>query len=86
MLLEDTKTMSDRSFYIPGLMEEEKEQWNVMTPSFRILARQDLYPLSDQVHVAELYSASFQFFFPQPVQPAFAAPGPADMFFRGQGW
>lgn len=63
VVLEDRTTMSDKSFYIPGLDKVDKQQWNRTTPAFRILARKDLYPLRDCLNVGHmqkpLWSLSF---------------------------
>lgn len=77
MLLEDRLTMADKSFYIPGLSEDKQDQWNKTTPSFRILARGDRYPLSDRLHAPHMGPVARAYKFPsfQPA-PHFVAPPP----------
>lgn len=66
--------MSDRSFYIPGLSAKQKEQWNKTTPSFRILARRDLYPLTHEVRNCNLQPAAETHYFVPPVPRFMPAP------------
>jgi len=51
VILEDRHTMADKSFYIPGLSEANRLQWNKVAPSLRILVRQDLFPLEDRLNL-----------------------------------
>jgi hypothetical protein len=53
-LLEDRHTMADKSFYIPGLAQEVRAQWNKNPPSLRIMARIDMYPLTDRLILPQL--------------------------------
>ena len=73
VLLEDQRSMADKSFYIPGLPQGKQDQWNKVTPSFRILARQDYYPLSDRVHAKHIGPVALAYKFPviprMPVAP-----------------
>lgn len=47
--------MADKSFYIPGLAEDIKAQWNKTPPSLRIMARMDMgYPLTDRLTLPQL--------------------------------
>ena len=64
VLLEDQRTMADKSFYIPGLPQAKQDQWNKVTPSFRIMARKDCYPLSDRLHASHIGPVALAYKFP----------------------
>ena len=63
--------MADKSFYIPGLAEAKMEQWNKVTPAFRILARHDCYPLSDRLHAHHLGPVARAYKFPVMQRPVY---------------
>ena len=35
MVLDDRYTMHDKAFYIPGLSQDQRQQWNKTAPAFR---------------------------------------------------
>ena len=70
--------MADKSFYIPGLPQAKQDQWNKITPSFRIMARKDCYPLSDRLHASHIGPVALAYRFPTiPRMPI----APPPMFF-----
>ena len=72
--------MADKSFYIPGLPEGKQDQWNKITPSFRMMARKDCYPLSDRLHAEHIGPVALAYRFPTvppiPVAPPTVYYGP----------
>ena len=71
-------TMADKSFYIPGLPEAKQDQWNKVTPSFRIMAHKEWYPLSDRLHAEHMGPIALAYRFPTiPRVPV----APPQMFF-----
>ena len=62
---EDQTTMTDSACFAPGSDKKGMDNWNTAAPSFRILARQENYPLSHQLHVPPMRPAAATFDFSQ---------------------
>ena len=67
---EDQSTKSDSDCYAPGPDERGRDHGNMTTPSFRILAHKEYYPLSHQLHVPPMHPAVATFEFSQAVVQA----------------